>query len=228
MRWGRVCVVATLNFAALQASAALGEAQEPQAPARASRYDSIQLRPRTGAGETRSGNAGAPVSGAMEASRVLGALGAVIALIFAVRWAGRRFLGMNSVRNGGGGAVRVLSKTVLSPKQQLMLVQVGKRIVLVANTGVQMNALCEISDPEEVTALVSEVQARPERPVGAASFLSAFGRAGDSFPDDVRLVRDAKAAEREEDEHSVVPPTRAELAGLLEKVRLMSGSFRKG
>jgi flagellar biogenesis protein FliO len=193
-------------------------------------YDSIQLRPRSAIADESGGGRGAQGSGVMEASRVIVALGAVIALIFAVRWAGRRFLGMNAMSPGGGaGAVRVLSKTVLSPKQQLMLVQVGKRVVLVANTGVQMNALCEISDAEEVAKLVGEVQTKPDRVAGAAaSFLSAFGRAENSYvPGDSRFARDIKASGRAEPDASVVPPTRAELAGLLEKVRLMSGAYRK-
>lgn len=230
MRFGHCCVITTLVAVSLGASGDVREAKP--ASAAASRYDSIELRPR---GDNRdAGTTGAnasSASGAMEATRVIAALSAVIGLIFAVRWAGRRFLGISGGGPTGtcaGGAVRVLSRTTLSPKQQLMLLQVGKRVVLVANTGLQMNALCEISDPEEVASLVGEAQAKPDRVVGAAgSFLSAFGRAGNHYDEDPRPVRQSAHIHHQHDDDSVVPPTRAELAGLLEKVRLMSGAYRK-
>lgn len=216
-------VAATLFMTS--ASGAMGDAPTSQSSTTAgSQYDSIQLRPGNRAADAKVAQASAPASGAMEASRVVVALGAVIALIFGVRWAGRRLLGMNAAARGGGGAVQVLSRTVLSPKQQLMLVQVGKRVVLVANCGAQMNALCEISDPEEVAGLVGEVNRKAEP--AAIPFLSSFGLAGNSYAERT-LVRHVSDGEQGEEECSVVTPTRAELAGLLEKVRLMSGTFRK-
>jgi flagellar biogenesis protein FliO len=222
-------VTISLVAAALGAS---GDVADTKPGSAASRYDSIALPPRGDGRDAASAAANASAtSGAMEATRVIVALSAVIGLIFAVRWAGRRFLGMNGVATTGGsagGTVRVLSRTTLAPKQQLMLVQVGKRVVLVANTGVQMNALCEITDPEEVASLVGEVHAKPDRVVGAAgSFLAAFGRAGNNYDEDPRPVRQSAHVHHQHDDESVVPPTRAELAGLLEKVRLMSGAFRE-
>jgi flagellar biogenesis protein FliO len=220
---GVVVIVATLVV--LSASVATGDTPTSQASkATGSHYDSIELRPENRRTDAKAAQASAPASGAMDASRVVVALGAVIALIFGVRWAGRRLLGMNAAARGGGGAVQVLSRTVLSPKQQLMLVQVGKRVVLVANCGAQMNALCEISDPEEVAGLVGEVNRKAEPP--AMPFLSSFGLAGNSYAERT-VVRHVSDGEQGEEEISVVTPTRAELAGLLEKVRLMSGTFRK-
>ena len=209
---------------ALSASVAMGDAPTSQATtATGSQYDSIQLRSGNRVTDAKVVQSSAPTSGAMDASRVVVALGAVIALIFAVRWAGRRLLGMNAAA-GGGGAVQVLSRTTLSPKRQLMLVQVGKRVVLVANCGAQMNALCEISDPEEVAALVRDVNRKAEPT--AMPFLSSFGLAGNSYAERT-VVRHVSDGEQGDEESSVVTPTRAELAGLLEKVRLMSGTFRK-
>jgi flagellar biogenesis protein FliO len=226
--FGRCCVTVALAAAALGAS---GDVTDSKPGAAASRYDSIELRPRANSSEAKSAGGSDQASGATEATRVIVALGAVIGLIFAVRWAGRRFLGMNGMGTAGGSAgtaVRVLSRTTLSPKQQLMLVQVGKRLVLVANTGLQMNALCEIADPEEVASLLGEVQAKPDRLVGAAgSFLTAFGRAGNTYDEDPRPARQPVSINHELEDSSVVPPTRQELAGLLDKVRLMSGAFRK-
>jgi flagellar biogenesis protein FliO len=220
-----VVALALSASAATAATAATGDAPTSQATtATASQYDSIQLRSGNRVADVKAVQSSAPTSGAMDASRVVVALGAVIGLIFAVRWAGRRLLGMNAAARGGGGAVQVLSRTTLSPKQQLMLVQVGKRVVLVANCGTQMNALCEISDPEEVAAIVGDVNRKAEP--AAMPFLSSFGLAGNAYPERT-VERHVSDGEQGEDECSVVTPTRAELAGLLEKVRLMSGTFRK-
>ncbi len=77
-------------------------------------------------------------------------------------------------------AIKMLSRSILSPKQQLMLLQVGKRLIVVGDSGGNMNALCEISDPDEVAALVGEIkQDRPESV--AKSFRSLFGRAKEPF-----------------------------------------------
>jgi flagellar biosynthetic protein FliO len=81
------------------------------------------------------------------------ALGAVLALIFAVMIVVRRYV--PSVRAMSGGALKVISRVHLSPKQSVALVQVGPRLILIGVTPDRLTPLGEISDPREVSDLRS-------------------------------------------------------------------------
>ena len=59
---------------------------------------------------------------------------------------------------GATTAVQLLSRTVLSPKQHVMLLRVGRRLVVIGDSGGQMSALSEITDPDEVAALVGQIR----------------------------------------------------------------------
>jgi flagellar biogenesis protein FliO len=178
-------------------------------------------------------------SGAREATRVGAALAAVLGLIFFLRWAARRLYKV-PVTGRPSGAVQVLSRTVLSPKQQLLLLQVGKRVLVVADGGAQMSALCQITEPDEVASLVGQLRSEKES-AATKAFGSVFGRK--------RKQYEAEPPEPEAQEPAVAPPgkrggrldmtdteqpnieaiddTRQELNSLLEKVRLVSGQFRR-
>jgi flagellar biogenesis protein FliO len=178
-------------------------------------------------------------STAREATRVGAALAAVLGLIFFLRWAARRLYKV-PVTGRPSGAVQVLSRTVLSPKQQLVLLQVGKRVLVVADGGAQMSALCQITEPDEVASLVGQLRSEKES-AATKAFGSVFGRMRKRF--------EAEPSEAEPQETSIEPPgkrgsrlditdteepnveaiddTRQELNGLLEKVRLVSGQFRR-
>lgn len=109
--------------------------------------------------------------------RVLLALAAVVGLIFLLRWAARRFFGLPTAR-GASQVVQVLSRSVISPKQQLVLVKVGRRVVVAADNGSQLTSLSEITDPDEVAALVGQL--RSEKDAGRSGALTgaspkAFG-----------------------------------------------------
>ncbi len=71
-----------------------------------------------------------------------------------------------------------------------MLVQVGRRLVMVGNSGTEMSALCQIKDPDEVAEVLTQV--REEKNTGAKSFGSLFGRAGKAYD-----VPESAVAERE-------------------------------
>ncbi len=55
-------------------------------------------------------------------------------------------------------AVHVLSRTVIGPKQQLLLIQIGQRLVAVGDNGAQLTALCQITDPDEVASLIGQTR----------------------------------------------------------------------
>jgi flagellar biogenesis protein FliO len=162
--------------------------------------------------------------------RVVGALGVVIGCIFIVRYVGKKFLGLQTT-GSGGGVVQILSRTPVSPRQQLMLIQVGRRIVLVANCGVAMNALCEISDADEVAALAGQLQER-RRTSTTSAFLSMFGKAGAKMEAQQEPIATPEMnSDDEELSNEPVEPelatTKQEMRGLMDRVHQLAQHYRK-
>ncbi len=175
-------------------------------------------------------------------TRMLLSLGLVVAVILALRWGGVRVF-------GGAGAVKtsqvmhVVSRSIISPKQQLILVQVGRRLVMVGNSGAQLTPLAEITDADEVAELLGQARREKSETIGK-TFGSWMRKAGMNFPggsdahsvDETEMVADRPyAADQEEwSTRPDVSPGAAEpvdrphpeLAGLLGKVRGMSNQFR--
>ena len=160
--------------------------------------------------------------GQMDYPRVLGALTAVIALIFLLRWCGRLFFPAAAGR-GSSRVVEVLSRSPLAPKQQVMLIRVGERLVLVGDSGGQMTALCEISQPDEVARLVGQL--REEKAAAPVAFGSIFGR----FRRIHDLTQEAAAQPapplQDESDPAPVPSAQDELLGLRQRVRLLAEQF---
>ena len=171
--------------------------------------------------------------------RVAVALILVVAMIFAAKWAGRRFLGIQ-IAGSGGGAVRVLSRTTLSHKQQILAIQVGRRVVVAVNGGTRVDTLTEITDPEEVAELVGQIQAR-RNDSAASAFASLFGResapyrphADTPVPGVTSEHGDSPQEEADapdQNENAPVDPAlvedrRREIGGLLDRVRALSQQF---
>jgi flagellar biogenesis protein FliO len=154
----------------------------------------------------------------------------VIALIFALRWLSQRLFG-KVVASRSSRAVQILSRNVISPKQQLLVLQVGRRLVVVGDSGQQMNPLCEITDPDEMAALIGQIR-EEKRESTPAAFGAIFGRAGSAFEkENHEPQRPVDVAGEDDDsaDNSSGPPsvqdTRDELSGLMDKVRLMSRQF---
>jgi flagellar biogenesis protein FliO len=103
------------------------------------------------------GNAGE--SSWMPTLQTLLALAIVIALIYVSRYVLRR-LGKGGPQGGtDSGVIEVLSRTGIGARQQLLLVRLGRRLVLVGSWPGGMAGLSEITDPAEINALTSSVQA---------------------------------------------------------------------
>ena len=92
-----------------------------------------------------------------ELVRVGGALAAVLLLLLLLRGllrAGGRW-------QGGGrpsGVLEVLGRYPIARSQSLVLLKLGGRVVLVHQTRAGMTAISEISDPQEVAALLARVE----------------------------------------------------------------------
>jgi flagellar biogenesis protein FliO len=167
-----------------------------------------------------------PGSQGLDYPRVLAALGIVIALILVLRWFGK-YVFPTAQSRGSNRAVEVLSRSPLSPKQQIMLIRVGRRLVVVGDSGAQMNPLCEISDPDEVAALVGQLRDEKTSPTTRA-FGAMFGKSRGQFD---RSAEDLPAEEQpapltEADEDQPVTSAREELNGLRDRVRMLAQQFK--
>jgi len=166
------------------------------------------------------------MSGGLDYPRVLAALGIVIGLIFVLRWCGRFFFPA-TVGRGRSRAVEVISRSPLSPKQQVMLLRVGRRLIVVGDSGQQMNPLCQITDPDEVAELVGQLRdektSTPSRAFGAM-----FGRSRQEFEPAEEPPASAASALREADtdDEAPVATAREELTGLRERVRMLAEQFK--
>ena len=82
-------------------------------------------------------------------------------MIFAARFALRR---LARARGGGalGGAIQVVARASLGPREQLSLVRVGERLVLVGSGPGGMTPLTEVDDPDEVASLLAAAGADQE------------------------------------------------------------------
>jgi flagellar biogenesis protein FliO len=192
--------------------------------------------PSTALGAEPVGNSGttsviAPGNGAsaqpqgLDYPRVLTALGIVIGLILALRWLGRFFFPATTGR-ARSRAVEVLARSPLSPKQQVMLLRVGQRLLVVGDSGSQMSPLCQITDPDEVAALVGQLRDEKMQ-VPKRAFGTMFGRSQDAFetPEPAPIAAGNELREAEE-ESLPVATAREELNGLRDRVRLLAEQFK--
>jgi flagellar biogenesis protein FliO len=102
----------------------------------------------------------------------------VLGLIFFLKWGSRRLFALPAAGRSSR-TVQVLTRSVLAPRQQVMLLQVGRRVLVVADSGSQMSNLCEITDPDEVAALLGQI--RSEKESAANAFGSLLGRVRKGF-----------------------------------------------
>ncbi len=154
-------------------------------------------------------------STSLDAWRVVLALGAVIGLIVLLRMGIRRFAPGMVGRSSRG--IRVVGRTYLAPKQQVIVLQVGRRMLVVGDTGQHLSTLCEITDPDEAAMLMAQIQGTAPAS-REASFDQAMARASEKFSSG-----DAK----KESGDPVFDSARTELNGLAERVRILSRHLRQ-
>jgi len=112
----------------------------------------LPLRKSSGAGQP----AGASTrrTGPQGLTTVAGSLGLVLGLFLLVAWMMRRTIpAANAVLPGE--VLEVLGRAALAGRQQVHLVRLGSKLVLVSVTPAGMEALSEVTDPEEVQRLTS-------------------------------------------------------------------------
>jgi flagellar protein FliO/FliZ len=196
----------------------LGDQELENKPLRGIDPDSKSAQARN----TASGNA---ASGANDLSRIAVALAIVIGVILVLRSVVRHMTAMPGIGRTGK-MVSVLSRSVVSPRQQVLVLQVGKRLLVVGDSAGRMNPLCEITDPDEIAMIVG--QNRQSRDAMAEknprSFLSLFRRANEPFTETDALARTDSYNEKSLDPDEAV--SSEEMNGLMDKVRMLQEQFR--
>jgi flagellar biogenesis protein FliO len=228
----KVRCLLTLLLVVLPAGVVMGQATKPSADADEAlasqplRITDNDLKAAT----VRSTTSSAFTSGTSDLSRIAIALLVVISLILLLR-AGFRQITNGAVGGKGSKLVTVLSRSILSPKQQVLVLQVGKRLLVVGDSGGHMSSLCEISDPDEIASMVGQTRQSSLPP--RAAFGSLFKRANEPFTetDALQMPTDESDAHERDDEEpaSDIQPNDAvsaeEVGGLLDKVRMLQQQF---
>ena len=224
---GNLGLAAGLTCIALMASAkiALAQATRPAAvtPA-ADPYKDVPLAPpRSNPAATQASLASAKSapSDPLETSRVVMALGAVLLAMFIIHRVWRR-LGMPGSSNKTGQSLQIISRLALSPRQQILLIRVGRRCVLVGNSGTQMNPLCEISDSEEAAALLGQTITESKESI-TATFSDVLDGAQQQFD----AGPPPKPASESHDEDPALAAARDQLTSMVDKVRTLSKQFQQ-
>jgi ArsR family metal-binding transcriptional regulator len=129
------------------------------------------------------------------------------------------------------GLVRVLARSSIAPRQQIVLVEVGARVLVLGDSAGQLSSLAQITDPDEVAQLLGRIESTQSAPPTRTAFASLFGRETEKFgPESVHRdlpeasetpVEQPDAAEPQVDQAS------AELGTLLEKVRMLKRQMER-
>jgi flagellar biogenesis protein FliO len=148
-----------------------------------------------------------------DSGRVALALIGVIALIVLLRYAAKQMF-PSVVSAGRNRTVTVLARCALAPRQQVVLIKIGRRIVVAADCASQLTSLCQITDPDEVAALLGQIQSDKTAPVGSP-FNSWFNRAAEAFGPE----QPAPATDNLPDDLPQSPADSPDIGKLTERVR---------
>ena len=200
------------RLAALLLVLALAGAAAAQTPTAADRFADKPLVTVPDAG-VKSAPAGGPT-----ASRMVVSLCVVGVLIVGLGWAYKRMFAAQNAK-GGGGAVTLVSRTMLTPRHQVFVLRVGHRLIVVGDSGHGMNRLGEITDPAEMVAVLGESgDAADLRQLRAGAFGAALDEASDGFERTTLPGGDATPVDE--------PPyddSRGEVQSLIARVRGLAG-----
>jgi flagellar biogenesis protein FliO len=180
------------------------------------------------AAESKGSADGAPLGGGMisaagEFTRVLGALAVVIGLVMVIRAVLRRAgnAGLSVARPSG--VVEVLARFPLpggigSRRQELIIFKFARRIILAHQCGTGMTMLSEMSDPDEVAALLARMEAGSSGR-DAERFKSALEQFGAEYQNSFTQPLDTQTTVADT-ETEVVDLTRVRGNGLARFLRL--------
>ena len=178
-------------------------------------------------------------SSTSELMRVLFALAIVVGIILLLR-TGVRKMALLPGAGKAGKLVTVVSRSMISPRQQILVLQVGKRLLVVGDSGGAMSVLSEMSDPDEIASLIGQSRQTDHAQTDRRTFGNLFRRATEPFDGEHAGANDQGANNQGADEHheyetadeaersepSVEPVSVEDVGGLLDKVRLLQEQFK--
>jgi len=193
---------------------ARGQATQPAAPENIIRRSSPAPMP--AASQPASG-----MSSIYNLQRVLIALAAVIALVFLLRWVGRKMLGLPSISRASS-VIQVVGRVPMAPRQQLVLVRVGQRLLVLGDSAGQLSTLTEITEADEVAAVLGQLKSNDS----SRNFASVFDRSPSAaeVPADASSANDSAAVEPGAPS---IEETKRQLSGLSDRIQKIASQFRK-
>ena len=147
-------------------------------------------------GSTDGSNASGGAFGSSTLLNTLAALGLVIGLVLLLRWVAGRFGGRAA--GGSSPVVEVMSRTMIAPKNHVLILRIGGRLLVVNDSSSGMRTLAEIDEPEEVAELLGSISATRD-----SSLTNSFNRMLHKFNGDYEATEDANEEGVDEAEHQV-------------------------
>lgn len=150
----------------------------------------------------------------------LGALALVLLAVFAVRALLRRYAASGVPLPRAPGAIEVLARTGVGPRQQVLLLKIGQRILVVGQTPTELSPLAEMAEAEEVAEILAAVErARPgSASQGFAQWLRRF------HGEHARWHQPMADGDQSE---AIIDRAHEGISGLLARVRNLKGSERE-
>ena len=168
-------------YAASTAEAVSSPADEP-----VSRW---AARPLPGSARAQSPDSAVPISGdgLKDALQVGGGLAVVLALLWVVRSLVRRSGGKHGGLSATGGrspsgVASILARYPIARGQQVLLLGIGQRIIVVHQSAGTMQTLSEITDPDEVLALRIQINGT-DRADADGGFAAKIAQSLETKPD---------------------------------------------
>lgn len=156
-------------------------------------------------------------------------LGIVLVLVIGTGWLYRRVVG-GAPAVKSSSAVRLLSRTVLAPRQQVLLLQVGRRVVVVADSAGHLTTLAEVTNPDEVSELVASLPGHRDTDEFSRVFNQQERELDALDRDDQADVDAGRAATTSADAGNIEPipsEVRSEIGSLIARVRALSGQMKR-
>jgi flagellar biosynthetic protein FliO len=185
------------------------------------REDRLFAKP---AGTVRAETAGAQAAssaGWLTWMRSLGPLVVVLLVIVGLAALAKRFAPQR-LRAGltGAGAIEVLARQYLSPKQSVAMLKVGRRIVLVGMSPDRLTHLETIHDPDEVAELVGRTASHRSDSLTSTFQHEVLQQASAYDPN----ADSGDAEDRSASRAAAYAGTREQLRGLLQRMRSLTNS----
>ncbi|MEM1060893.1 MAG: flagellar biosynthetic protein FliO [Planctomycetota bacterium] len=119
-------------------------------------------------------------------------------------------------------ATELLGRTAVGPRQHVVLLRVGRRVLVLAQADGALSTLAEIDQPEEVATLLDSFGPNAARPVLPAGF-------GDRLDQAVAPPQsDRRPAGRGTGEGTAAGPARSAEQALADRLRIAAGTTRTG